>query len=693
MVLNRLVRLSELALVFLLLHSTFFVSVYAQDNQSVYFSEIAWAGSSVSSADEWVELANAGSIDIDLTGWQITRWNHTTKQEALMVSLVGVIPSHGFFVVGNNSAKHVFSNGQSTLSVDPHYSNSAVSLSNDSFQLKLYDGDFTDGRPPIDRAGDTQSPLAGSSTPKSSMVRKVPIEDGELSGSWYSASLSRGFDDGTPDLGTPGLPNISKPFATIECDTTKVPRNQPISLSCSGYAFDYNGEDLSMNLTWGLQNEYIQVYNGRWQWRADILPSDNFSVHATATNISGFATDVIFTPSLFSLSDMIVISEVMPDPSSGEEWIELHNQGDVDIDVIDWELDDLRGSGSKSYVFPHTVIRAGEFITLTKSVTGIGLNNDGDEVNLIDPLSTVIDTTTYSDAPDNQSWVRLNERSFAWSGSQTPLRENELPERTNYFGLVQINEVVPNPVGLDEQGEWVELLSTSLEPIDLSGWVLDDEDDGSSPYTFPAGSHLQPGKYLVITRVTSEIAFNNYVDSVRLFAPDGSCIETVTYSGAVEGESYAYIEREWRWTDSLTPGDANKPHKQEVVQSIGIDQPITSSPSLTAEFVNTTSDTLAVSVELTESTPSLHMSTTEIPLAVSKSDIREQTHADTGVVTSERGLIKGAQSRHTRSVPLLIILFSGILISVIMGMIPIWNTQRYSQKKSSKPTPETTHPG
>ncbi|MGI9118318.1 MAG: lamin tail domain-containing protein, partial [Minisyncoccia bacterium] len=37
----------------------------------VYINEIAWMGDSVSSTNEWLELYNDGTIDVDLEGWSI----------------------------------------------------------------------------------------------------------------------------------------------------------------------------------------------------------------------------------------------------------------------------------------------------------------------------------------------------------------------------------------------------------------------------------------------------------------------------------------------------------------------------------------------------------------------------------------------------------------------------------------------
>ena len=48
------------------------LSAYAQDAPQVFISEINWAGSSLSTADEWLELYNAGSGNVDASGWVLT---------------------------------------------------------------------------------------------------------------------------------------------------------------------------------------------------------------------------------------------------------------------------------------------------------------------------------------------------------------------------------------------------------------------------------------------------------------------------------------------------------------------------------------------------------------------------------------------------------------------------------------------
>ncbi|GGD74653.1 lamin tail domain-containing protein [Microbacterium murale] len=85
---------------------------------------------------------------------------------------------------------------------------------------------------------------------------------------------------------------------------------------------------------------------------------------------------------------------------------------------------------------------------------------------------------------------------------------------------VRINEVVSNGGSPDD---WIEFYNHSDADVDLSGYIVQDESD-KNPYTFPAGTIVTPGGYLVIDTLsdTGEGDFDFGLgkgDSVRLFAP------------------------------------------------------------------------------------------------------------------------------------------------------------------------------
>jgi len=59
---------------------------------------------------------------------------------------------------------------------------------------------------------------------------------------------------------------------------------------------------------------------------------------------------------------------------------------------------------------------------------------------------------------------------------------------------VVINEVHHDAVPKTERSEFVELYNADKTNVDLSGWKL----DGVGNYTFPVGTGLVPGQFLVI---------------------------------------------------------------------------------------------------------------------------------------------------------------------------------------------------
>jgi hypothetical protein len=81
--------------------------------------------------------------------------------------------------------------------------------------------------------------------------------------------------------------------------------------------------------------------------------------------------------------------------------------------------------------------------------------------------------------------------------------------------------------------EWVELFNTTAERIDLRGWRIDDADDGGA---ITLEGALDPGGYLVIT--LPRAILNNSGDTVRLFGPDGTLIDSFSYGHAERDTSF-----------------------------------------------------------------------------------------------------------------------------------------------------------
>lgn len=176
----------------------FFVpSLASADARRVIVSEIAWAGSSASTADEWLELHNPAAEAADVSGWFLE--GAASGGAVLEFPPGSVIPPGGVFLVSNYGAD----DPKSTLDARPDWVTTAVALSNSGLHLVLRDAE---GRL-VDEAGAPgKAPFAGQSgTVKASMERVSAVLPGTAPEAWKTAAASLGFDPGATELGTPGF--------------------------------------------------------------------------------------------------------------------------------------------------------------------------------------------------------------------------------------------------------------------------------------------------------------------------------------------------------------------------------------------------------------------------------------------------------------------------------------------------------
>ena len=87
-----------------------------------------------------------------------------------------------------------------------------------------------------------------------------------------------------------------------------------------------------------------------------------------------------------------------------DEWIELYNGGTIPVDLGDWLLDDDEGNSTPYLIPGKTVIQPGGFAVFYRQVTGIILDDDGDQVRLLNPEGTVVDQVTFGVLPADASY-------------------------------------------------------------------------------------------------------------------------------------------------------------------------------------------------------------------------------------------------------------------------------------------------
>jgi len=127
-----------------------------------------------------------------------------------------------------------------------------------------------------------------------------------------------------------------------------------------------------------------------------------------------------------TLPPILGISEFLPRPGYDwnndgfvdvfDEFIEIINAGQIDVNLSSYRLDDEENLGSVPYTLPAITLKPGERAVFYAAETGILLSDAGDTVRLLRGSSTVVDAYTYGVVryPD-QSWCRIPDRLGYWN--------------------------------------------------------------------------------------------------------------------------------------------------------------------------------------------------------------------------------------------------------------------------------------
>jgi len=128
-----------------------------------------------------------------------------------------------------------------------------------------------------------------------------------------------------------------------------------------------------------------------------------------------------------------------------------------------------------------------------------------------------------------------------------------------------INEFLPNPVGKDADGEFIELFNNSQETVSLTGWKLKDASGKTFTLSAQGGSAtggknqtVQAGEYLTLNYKTTKISLNNDGETLFLYDSNGVLADKAEFSGnALAGKSLVRQNNQFIFTDTPTPDKAN----------------------------------------------------------------------------------------------------------------------------------------
>ncbi len=525
--------------------------------QSVIFSEVAWAGSSLSNSDEWLELSNVSSQSIDISGWQIEGASTT----ALTIPNETSLKPYSTYLISNYDETHE----NSSLNRTPNFTSTSVSLSNSKLGLILKDNSGAE----VDVAGNAGAPFAGGTGNSggaddgqfSSMVRRGNGLGGSEPEAWESSVASNGFKTGLSELGTPG--SLESWFAQTVLEPqqeVETPELEPTP--------------------------------------AEETPTTQPEPETEKLSTKEVIAEDIYDSTVVSLQ----INEFVSSPEAGmPEWIELVNRSTEPVNTVGWTVEDSTG---KQTPLPETDVKPIEYLVIENPLAK--LNNSGDSIILRNPDGVIVDKVEYGTekipAPKTgSSMIRNVYKGFVETFIPTPGDHNKLvetkpettppvveseaqqiqtviiPEMSPTAANVQtaevavnaanikLSEIYPNTLGQDEKEEYIKLFNFGETRMFLKGWSI--QDASGKTFTFKT-EVINPNSELTVKRSDSKITLNNTSETVQLLDPNGLLVDQKTYENAKQGAKIVLTNGQWIWTgDNQTNESKTLPNNSSATTS------------------------------------------------------------------------------------------------------------------------------
>jgi len=426
--------------------------------------------------NEWIELYNAGTSTIDLIGWTLS------DGVGIIASPTGTIDDGGFFVIELSSNKLnnsgdiiILKNEEEIVDVisfgnwdDGNTADNALVTSDPNSVARIVDGGDTDNdkndweetTTPTKGLANIITAVVSVVTPPHSggggNIEPVHYNEGEVVINELSSDPSDGAEEFV-ELYNKTSDSISLDNWWLE-DGSETKTKLSGNINAHGFFVIEkpsgnlnNAGDMVVLFSPG-GTEIDKVSYGTWDdgnindnastpedplslaRKVDGQDSDNdyydFVLTSAITigksnKISAVLEDGEILEQIIG-SSKVVINEVFPNPKASdndEEFIEIKNLGEENVDLKDWQLSD---STARKYKITQGSISAGGYIVFKRTMTGIALNNTGgDEVKLFLPNGSLVDSTKYSgSADDDTSYARLDDGGWKWTTKLTPGKDN-----------------------------------------------------------------------------------------------------------------------------------------------------------------------------------------------------------------------------------------------------------------------------
>ncbi|MCB9798791.1 lamin tail domain-containing protein [Candidatus Nomurabacteria bacterium] len=552
---------------------------FDQPVSHIVISEVSLAGES-STKDEFVELFNPTSQDVNLTGYRLAKYtaSKTLEDDSQTLAMLDnlFIPSHGFLLIAHQ--EYVYRNSSTAEFVAPdivYGGNVDVSISNNNAIV------LQNSTGVIDVVG-----FGSASTFESSVVsnpskgKSLERNPGGLLG--HGTDTDNNYEDFFVAERSPKNAHSdrikrsenAKPSVVLAVSQTQVDVGEEVIFDVSQssdpegdsliFSFDFaDGEFVSTTT-----DQLVHSYSIPGEYLVEVRVQDSYENISEQTVLITVIATVVDMPPPLGLK--VIINEVLANPHDGVEWVELYNPNSVAVGIDGWTLHD---NARTSNLFGAIAPKGFMIVSSTSR-----LNNSGDKILLKDIENKTVDAMYYGSYTDqgrsstqhnaiipgvDEALIRFPDgqdsdndlNDFLLTSLSTPWQKNELvpivisesevsqKDESSIFsppsftssepkrfaiGSMLISELVSDPT--DGEDEFVELYNASNEVIDLSGWFIQ---DGSTRKTLLEDRKVEPGKYYVLASPRGNL--NNGGDLVKLYDKDGQVIDQLAYGDFDDG--------------------------------------------------------------------------------------------------------------------------------------------------------------
>ena len=322
----------------------------------VLINEIAWMGTSDSTSNEWVELANDGSSSADITGWILSIEG---KKD---IALSGSINTGKFYIIERTDDTTV-----PTVTADLIASfGTGISNTGATLSLKNASGDV------VDRVDGSQEwniggIVAGNNSTKETAQRGAS--------GWFTGMPTPRLTN----IGTASTPEQGSNTNTLQVNATPITASFPVEpqifadagasvrTAPSGAPIVFTGR------AFGLKKEPIE--NARMIWSfGDGGRAEGASVAHTYYYPGDYVVVLDVASGYYSASDRATVRVSAPlvalsvGGDQTHSFVTLENSGVDEIDLSDWQI----SSSGKIFIFPkNTILSSRKTLTLASEVTGL----------------------------------------------------------------------------------------------------------------------------------------------------------------------------------------------------------------------------------------------------------------------------------------------------------------------------------